>query len=153
MKSLKWSQVNAWRLAQHGLSPRLEREKIVEAVRRTGGIQAQLMSAAEMAIGVRLDGLTPQEVRSTLWQERTLVKTWAMRGTLHLLPSEDIPLYAAARRRPPLGPFEYYENQTGWRLAKVDPKPEQRAGDQGAATALPKTGHSQSSSPRRVSTP
>jgi hypothetical protein len=52
---------------------------------RTGGIQAQVMSAAELALGARVDGLSPQDVQSALWHHRTLVKTWAMRGTLDLI--------------------------------------------------------------------
>jgi DNA glycosylase AlkZ-like len=31
------------------------------------------------------------------WSERSLVKTWAMRGTLHLLPGAELPLWQAAR--------------------------------------------------------
>ena len=96
-QSLTWSQVNAWRLSQHGLSPRLERQDFIGAARRTGGIQAQVMSAAEMAIGARADGLSPKDVQSALWQERRLIKTWAMRGTLHLIAASDLPLYVAAR--------------------------------------------------------
>jgi hypothetical protein len=46
VKSLKWRQVNAWRLSQHCLSPRLKRWDFVKAVTRIGGIQAQVMSAA-----------------------------------------------------------------------------------------------------------
>jgi hypothetical protein len=97
MKSLKWDQVNAWRLLQHGLSPRLNRRDLVEAVTRTGGIQAQVMSAAELALCTRVEGLAPEDVRSALWQERTLVKTWAMRGTLHLIAAGELPVYVAAR--------------------------------------------------------
>ncbi|MCI0730593.1 MAG: winged helix DNA-binding domain-containing protein [Chloroflexi bacterium] len=112
MKSLKWPQVNAWRLSQHGLAPRLKRQDFVEAVTRTGGIQAQVMSAAELALWARVEGLSPEDVRSALWQERTLVKTWAMRGTLHLLPASELPLYAAARsvydNRNWLDYFTYY---------------------------------------------
>ncbi len=97
MKSLKWEQVNAWRLSQHGLSPRLKRRDLVKAVTRTCGMQAQVLSAAELAIWARVDGLSQQHVQSALWQERTLVKTWAMRGTLHLISAGELPLYAAAR--------------------------------------------------------
>jgi hypothetical protein len=97
VKSLTWKQVNAWRLEQHCLAPRLKRRDYLKAVKRTGGIQAQLMSAAEMAVGVRADGITPEDVQTALWQDRTLVKTWMMRGTLHLLAADDLPLYAAAR--------------------------------------------------------
>nr|MDQ6910050.1 winged helix DNA-binding domain-containing protein [Actinomycetota bacterium] len=60
------------------------------------GVQAQVMSAAELSIGARVDGLTRADVQRALWQDRTLVKTWAMRGTLHLLAASDFPLYAAA---------------------------------------------------------
>jgi Winged helix DNA-binding domain len=94
VKSLTWDQVNAWRLAQHGLAPRVG---FMEAVRRIIGVQAQVMSAAELSLWARVDGLRPAKVQDALWQERALVKTWAMRGTLFLFAAEDLPLVAAAR--------------------------------------------------------
>ncbi len=97
MAALTWRQVHAWRLAQHGLAPRWDAPDALQAATRTGGIQAQVMSAAELAICARVDGLAPDDVRTALWQDRTLVKTWAMRGTLHLLAARDLPLYVAAR--------------------------------------------------------
>jgi hypothetical protein len=97
MIALKWSQVHAWRLAQHGLAPRFSSQDFIQAVTRTGGIQAQVMSAAELALCTRVEGLSPHDVRSALWQEHSLVKTWAMRGTLHLFSVTDLPLYVAAR--------------------------------------------------------
>jgi hypothetical protein len=69
----------------------------MEAVRRMIGVQAQVMSAAELALWARVDGPRPADVQAALWQERTLVKTWAMRGTLFLLAAEDLPLVVAAR--------------------------------------------------------
>jgi hypothetical protein len=108
MKSLTWDQVNAWRLAQHGLSPRLKYQDWVEAVRRTGGIQAQVMSAAELAVFTRVEGLSPEAVRKALWQERSLVKTWAMRGTLHLIAASELPVYVAARSLHELGNWAGY---------------------------------------------
>jgi hypothetical protein len=81
---------------------------------RTGGIQAQVMSAAELAIGTRVAGLRPHDVAAALWRDRTLVKTWTMRGgTLHLLAASDLPLYVAARgfragTRPWSTYFAYY---------------------------------------------
>lgn len=61
------------------------------------GVQAQVMSAAELALWARVDGLRPADVQAALWQERTLVKTWAMRGTLFLFDAKDLPLVVAAR--------------------------------------------------------
>ena len=97
LRSLKWRQVNAWRLAQQGLAPRFPAGEIVQAASAALGVQAQVLSAAGMALWARVDGLTAADVRSALWEDRTLVKTWAMRGTLYLLPSGELPLYAAAR--------------------------------------------------------
>jgi hypothetical protein len=98
MVSLTWDQVNAWRVYQHFLTLPAQPGELVQAVGRTMGVQAQVMSAAEQAIGIRVDGISPEAVKAALWQERTLVKTWAMRQTLHLLPAEDLPLYVTARR-------------------------------------------------------
>lgn len=109
---LTWGQVNAWRLSQHGLSARLGRQDFLKAATCACGIHAQVMSAAELSLWARVDGLSPQDVRDALWQERTLVKTWAMRGTLHLIPAADLPLYAAARSVYPgrnwLGYYTYF---------------------------------------------
>jgi DNA glycosylase AlkZ-like len=33
---------------------------------------------------------------SALWQERTLVKTFGPRGTIHLLPTADLPMWTGA---------------------------------------------------------
>jgi len=111
-KTLTWSQVHSWRLAQHGLLPRLSRQDVVQAVTRTGGIQAQVLSAAELALWARVHALSRADIQSALWQERTLVKTWAMRGTLHILSAHELPLYVAARSmhdsRNWAGYFAYY---------------------------------------------
>jgi len=97
MIALNWPQVHAWRLSQHGLSPHFSSQDFVWAVTRTAGIQAQVTSAAELAVCTRVEGLSPRDVQSALWQDHTLVKTWAMRGTLHLLSASELPLYVAAR--------------------------------------------------------
>jgi hypothetical protein len=60
------------------------------------GLHAQVMSSAELAAAVRTEGLGRGTVSGALWSARTLVKTWAMRGTLHLITVEDYPLYVAA---------------------------------------------------------
>ncbi len=61
------------------------------------------MSAAEMALWARRHELTRAEMRSALWERRTLVKTSCMRGTLHLLAAGDWLLYIRALRASRLG--------------------------------------------------
>jgi hypothetical protein len=67
----------------------------LDVARGVAGVQAQVGSSAELAVAIRRAGKVPGEVPRALWDERTLVKTWAMRGTLHLLPAADAPAYLA----------------------------------------------------------
>jgi hypothetical protein len=108
IRKLRWKQVLPWRVAQQGLSQRWKRADWLEAVRRTGGLQAQVMSAAELELRARVDGLSPNDVESALWEKRTLLKTWAMRATLHLIAVPDLALYAAARSLYDTRNWEYY---------------------------------------------
>jgi hypothetical protein len=54
------------------------------------------MSAAEIGPWARVENVTVQDVRDRLWKSRELVKTWSMRGTLHLHAASDLSLYVAA---------------------------------------------------------
>lgn len=96
MQKLTWPQVNTWRLAQQQLLTRAEAADLLPVVTRLGGVQAQLMSAAELALWVRVQGITLVDIQRLLWTERQLVKTWAMRGTLHLLTATDFGHLVAA---------------------------------------------------------
>ena len=93
---LTWEEICRRRLrAQHLRTP-LPAASFHRMVTDICGLHAQVMSSAELAAAVRVDGLSPGAVATALWSDRSLVKTWAMRGTLHALATEDYPLYAAA---------------------------------------------------------
>ena len=92
---LTWPQVHAFRLTRHHLTGRAQKTDLARVVGDIGGVQAQVMSAAELQVAVRVD-CTVADVRRALWRDRTLVKTWLMRGTLHLARSDDLPLYVGA---------------------------------------------------------
>jgi winged helix DNA-binding protein len=96
--NLSKSQVNAWRLSKHHLDQRVSKRQIEKLVSDLCGVQAQVMSYAALAIWARVDGITLQDVQDALWKHRSLVKTWCMRGTLHILSSSDLPVYVAARK-------------------------------------------------------
>lgn len=61
-------------------------------------MHAQVQASAELQLATRVDGITQQDVRTALWRDRTLVKAWTLRGTLHLHPADELPLWLAARR-------------------------------------------------------
>ncbi len=94
---LSWAQVHAFRMARHRLGRRAPKKDLARVVGDIGGVQAQVMSAAELQVAVRAE-CKVEDVRTALWRDKTLAKTWLMRGTLHLLPAEDLPLFAGAMR-------------------------------------------------------
>jgi Winged helix DNA-binding domain len=67
------------------------------------GLHAQVMSSAELTLWARVEGLGPDAVKKALWEDRSLVKLWAMRGTLHLLTAADYPTWQAA-----LSTYDHY---------------------------------------------
>jgi hypothetical protein len=95
---MTWQQVWARRLARQFLLNRAPYESLVHTVGAVCGIQAQVMPAAELSVGIRVEGVTRNDVQAALWQRRSLVKTYGIRGTIHLFPSDELPLWMAALR-------------------------------------------------------
>ena len=93
---LSWTDVAAWRARRHRLHERAPAESMLQVVDELCGVHAQVMSSAELTLWARLADLSPDAVPVALWEDRTLVKTWAMRGTLHLLPASDYGFWQAA---------------------------------------------------------
>jgi hypothetical protein len=69
-----------------------------DVVRRAAGIQAQDANAARLGIRARSGTVAASHVDRARAEDRSIVRTWAMRGTLHLLATEDLawqrPLFA-----------------------------------------------------------
>ncbi|MFD4373879.1 winged helix DNA-binding domain-containing protein [Streptomyces sp. NPDC058486] len=93
---LTWSEASGRRLRRHGLTPPLTHGGPAAAAAAMCGAHAQVLSAAEVSIGLRLPGATRADVQNALWAERTLVKTFGPRGTIHLLPAADLALWCGA---------------------------------------------------------
>jgi hypothetical protein len=93
---LSWEQVDARRLADNHLTLPALPSDLPGVVSRACGIQAQVLSAAELALSARIPDLRVADVRAALWEQRSLVKTYGPRGTIHVLAAADLPLYMAA---------------------------------------------------------
>ena len=78
--------------------------RLVDLAREVCGFQAQLLSAAELALSARIAGATQEAIREELWTRRSLVRAWTVRGTIHIVAAEDLPLWAAA-----VGSRRYWE--------------------------------------------
>jgi len=113
--SLSDDQVCLLRLRAQRLTPRLRDTVpgVAHLVKELCGIQAQDARAATLALRVRSAGLVATDVERARVQERTIIRTWGQRGTLHLLATEDLgwllPLFSpvfiagSQRRRAELG--------------------------------------------------
>jgi len=113
MVELSEHQVRMLRIRAQYLHRRASPDQLVDVVRTVDGIQAQLTPAMLLALRARISGLTVKDVTTALDSDRTVVRTWMMRGTLHLLARDDVawmnalfgPIFAAKgkRRRVQLG--------------------------------------------------
>ena len=70
-----------------------------ECARSLGGIQAQIHPAAALALWNRTQGMDHATFEKLLYGNRSLVKLWGQRGTLHIYSTEDWPLISGAREK------------------------------------------------------
>jgi hypothetical protein len=63
-------------------------EKPEEVVRWLGAVQAQDFLYSLWAVGLRMTHATEADIEQAI-ADRTIVRTWPMRGTVHFVPAED----------------------------------------------------------------
>jgi uncharacterized protein YcaQ len=86
-------------MERHRLVERAAPPDLIRVVGDICGLHAQLMSSAELSVWARVDGPERDAVQDALWERRALVKLWATRGTLHLLPSAELGVWLSALGR------------------------------------------------------
>ncbi len=96
METPSAAQVRAFRLSRHHLLDRAPRASLIRAVKDVCGIQAQVASAASLSARARVALPSPGDVDRALWTDRSLVRTWCLRSTVHLVASSDLPMLAGA---------------------------------------------------------
>ncbi|MEO8394413.1 MAG: winged helix DNA-binding domain-containing protein [Chloroflexota bacterium] len=90
MTPLSSDELRAARTQAQHLDTRLPSSQLTEAVRDVVGIQGQLAPAMKLALRARVSGLELSDVEQAIAERHLLVRTWAMRGTLHLLAAQDV---------------------------------------------------------------
>ena len=92
-------QVLYYRLKRHHLTTRAADTSLETVIRDLGGVQAQILPVAKQALWARMQDCSSEDIDDALWRRRSIVKTWSMRGTLHLLAAEEFPIFVNALRR------------------------------------------------------
>ena len=93
---LDFAAVSARRMRRQFLDPPSAGATPADVAARMCSTHAQVMPSAELAIGLRLDGAPRRTTQEALWRSRTLVKPFGPRGTLHLLPTAEYPMWIGA---------------------------------------------------------
>ncbi len=86
------------------------------------GVQAQELPSALMAVGTRSRDIQHSQVGRALEQDRSILRTWALRGTLHLLAPVD-----AAWLLPLIGPEIVRKSRRRYRSLGLDEQTCRRA--------------------------
>ena len=87
--SFKVAEARRLRLEAQGLGGRRWRD-VAETVRGCGAVQAQDRMGEWLAVRARSEGLTAAAVERAQGEERSVARSWLMRGTLHLVAGADL---------------------------------------------------------------
>jgi len=93
-------QVRMLRTSGQFLHTPAGRGSLVEVVRSLCGINAQMTPSMMLSLRARVGGIDLADIKRAIGNIRSLVRTWAMRGTLHLVDSNGIRWFVSI-----LGPF------------------------------------------------
>lgn len=96
MERLTWAEVGARRLERSFLGAPSRDATPADVAAAMCGTHAQVMPAAELSIALRTTAGTRDDVRAALWTDHRLIKTYGLRGTVHLLPARDLPMWTSA---------------------------------------------------------
>ena len=92
-----WSAANVRRLQRHALLPPAAiGTDPAEVAAVICGAHAQVLSAAELSLALRIQEATRTTIQHALWDDHRLIKTYGPRGTVHLLATEELPIWTAA---------------------------------------------------------
>jgi hypothetical protein len=117
-------QARRLRLRCQRLAPTRRRPThgVAGVVREVCGIQAQDPAAAALGIRARAPGIRLSDVERAIAERRSIVRTWCLRGTLHLVASEDVGWLLGL-----LGPLFIRSNRGRRAQLGLDEATEQRA--------------------------
>jgi hypothetical protein len=101
-------------LQNHFLHQQAEKDELVNVVGNVCGLHSQLPLTPYFMLWNRIENFKPELLDDALYLKKSLIKTWFMRGTLHIIPSEDLPVYQHALKRMWFEHHGRYMNEPGW---------------------------------------
>ncbi|MFX0078592.1 MAG: winged helix DNA-binding domain-containing protein [Candidatus Hermodarchaeota archaeon] len=124
-EEISQEQVNGFRMDRQYLTKRASRTELPSVVEQVCGIQAQMPAAAQLQLWARVDGLKPTDINKALWDSKSLLRTWCMRGTAHFISTREFPAYLEVIIKPRIPRHKEWLEKRGIRefgeIAKIDP--------------------------------
>jgi len=98
-ESLSLETLTRLHLIKHHLLKKAEKKDLVKIVDDVCGLHAQVATTPYLSLWSRVEDFEDAMLDDALYRTKSLVKTWVTRGTLHVIPSADLPIYNRALRR------------------------------------------------------
>jgi uncharacterized protein YcaQ len=99
LETISLEKVRQLYLIKHHLFKKADTEDLVKVVGDVCGLHAQAATSLYLALWNRVEGFEDKLLDKALFEDKSLVKTWVMRGTLHIIPSAELPIYNRSLRR------------------------------------------------------
>ena len=124
-EEISQEQVNGFRMDRQYLTKRASRTELASVVEQVCGIQAQMPAAAQLQLWARVDELKPTDINKALWDSKSLLRIWCMRGTAHYISTREFPAYLETIIKPRIPRHKEWLVKRGIRefgeIAKIDP--------------------------------
>ncbi|KPK98013.1 MAG: hypothetical protein AMJ90_10055 [candidate division Zixibacteria bacterium SM23_73_2] len=115
-------QINLFTLKSHFLFDNAEKSDLVKVVDQICGLNAQTARAPYISLWSRIKNFKKDQLKKALYKDKTLVKTWLMRGTVHIVSARDFPVYQKALRNSLVGGWERFLKKKEMVLAPREKK-------------------------------
>ncbi|MBX5327118.1 MAG: winged helix DNA-binding domain-containing protein [Candidatus Bathyarchaeia archaeon] len=86
-------------LQNHFLLHKTKKRNVTDAIGALCGLHSQVPLTPYLSLWNRVEDFEPKLLDDGLYSRKSLVKIWCMRGTVHVIPSADLPVYVNALKR------------------------------------------------------
>lgn len=92
-------KLNRFRLMRHNLLTKAGKDQLERVISDICGLHSQLAMTPTLSLWSRIEGFERNLLEEALYVKKSLVRVWCMRGTLHMIPSDELPVYHQAVKR------------------------------------------------------
>jgi len=92
-------KLNRFYLMRHHLLSKAGKDKLEKLISDICGLHSQFPMTPLLSLWNRVEGFKKNLLDEALYIKKSLVRVWCMRGTLHIIPSDELPIYHQALKR------------------------------------------------------